>query len=147
MIAQSMALHSWSKRSSTTSTNDKGATSSQSSSATPLKSMMNTLGRFSAGPASLAPSGTSPLQSQSSSWPTRNTSSARSTVTQTMTMTPTMTLLPPMNRTIEPEYLFVFVGRVQGILILLLSVPPGFLNTWKHVTHNLSSLPGLASFF
>jgi hypothetical protein len=33
-----------------------------------------------------------------------------------MTMTPTMTLLPPMNQMIEPEYLFVFVGSVQGIL-------------------------------
>jgi hypothetical protein len=31
-----------------------------------------------------------------------------------MTMTPTMTLPPPMNQMIEPEYLFVFVGSVQG---------------------------------
>jgi hypothetical protein len=55
-------------------------------------------------------------------------------------------LPPPMNRTIKPEYLFVFVGSVQGILILLLSVPPGFLRG-GHVTHHLSSLPGLASYF
>ena len=46
----------------------------------------------------------------------------------------------------EPEDLFVFVRSVQGILILLLSVPPGFLRG-GHVTHNLSSLPGLTSYF
>jgi hypothetical protein len=84
--------------------------------------------------------GTSPLQSQPSSWPPRNTSPARSPVTLTMTMTQTMPMLPPMNRMIEPESLFVFEGSVQGIFLLLLSVPRGFLRG-GHVTHNLSSLP------
>jgi hypothetical protein len=60
-------------------------------------------------------------------------------VTQTMTMTLTMTIHPPMNQTIEPEYLFVFVGNVQGILILLLSAPPGFLRG-GHVTHLATSV-------
>jgi hypothetical protein len=49
-----------SKPSSTTSTSDKGATNSQPSSATPLKNMVNSLGRFSTEPAS---SGTSLRQS------------------------------------------------------------------------------------
>jgi hypothetical protein len=136
--------HRQSKPSSTTSTSYKGATNSQPSSATPLKNMVNSLGRFSAEPASLTPSGTSPLQSPPSSWPSRNTSPDRSPVTPTKTMTPTMTLPPPMNRMIEPEYLFVFVGSVQGIFFFY--VPPGFLRG-GHVTHTLSSLPGLASFF
>ena len=60
--------------SSTTSANDKGATTSPSSYATPLNNMVNSLGRFSAEPASLAPSGTSLLQSPPCSWPPRNTS-------------------------------------------------------------------------
>jgi hypothetical protein len=60
-----------------------------------------------------------------------------------MTMTLTMTLLPPMNRMIEPEYLFVFVGSVQGSFFLYVS---RFIRG-GHVTHNFSSLPGLASYF
>jgi len=80
-----------SKPSSTTSTSDKGATDSQTSSVTPLKNMVNSLGRFSTEQDSLKPSGTSLLQSLPSSWPPRNkprnTSPARSPETQTMTMT------------------------------------------------------------
>jgi hypothetical protein len=48
---------------------------------------------------------------------------ARSPVTLTMTMTPTMTLLPPRNRMIEPEYLFVLVGSVQGIFFFFSMFP------------------------
>jgi hypothetical protein len=66
--------HRRSNLSSTTSANDKGATTSPSSYATPLNNMVNSLGRFSAEPASLAPSGTSLLQSPPCSWPPRNTS-------------------------------------------------------------------------
>jgi hypothetical protein len=55
--------------------------------ATPLKNMVNSLGRFSAEPASLVPSGTSLIRSPPSSWPPRNTSPARSPATLTMTMT------------------------------------------------------------
>jgi hypothetical protein len=62
-----------------------------------------------------------------------------------MTMTQTMTMPLPMNRMIEPEYLFVFVGNVQGIFFPLY-VSPGFIRG-GHVTHNFSSLPGLASHF
>jgi hypothetical protein len=76
-----------SKPSSTTSTSDKGAMNSPTSSVTPLKNMVNSLGRFSSEQASLALSGTSLLQSLPSSWPPRNTSPARSPETLTMTMT------------------------------------------------------------
>jgi hypothetical protein len=91
-----------SKPRSTTSTSIKEVTTPPPSFATSLKNMVNSLGRFSAEPASLAPSGTSPLQSPPSSWPLRNNSPARSPVTLTMTMTPTATLLPPMNQ-IKPS--------------------------------------------
>jgi hypothetical protein len=129
----------------TTSTSIKEVTTSPPSSATPLKNIVNSLGRFSAEPASLAPSGTSPLQSPLSSWPPRNTSPVRSPLTQTMTMTPTMTLTLPMNRMIEPEDHFVFVGRVRGLFFLSLYVSYGILRG-GHVTHSLCSLPGLASY-
>jgi hypothetical protein len=80
-----------SKPRSTTSTSIKEVTNSPPASATPLKNMVTSLGRSSAEQASLALSGTSPLQSPPSSWPPRNTSSDRSLVTPTMTMTLTMT--------------------------------------------------------
>jgi hypothetical protein len=56
-----------SKPRSTTSTSIKEVTNSPSSSATPLKSMVTSQGRSSTEPASLAQSGTSPLQSPTSS--------------------------------------------------------------------------------
>jgi hypothetical protein len=105
--------------SSTTSTSAKVATNSLSSSATSLSNMVNSPGRFYAELASLALSGTSLLPSPPSLWSPRNTSPARSPLTLTMTMTPTMTLPPPMNRMIEPEYPFMFVGSVQGYLDLV----------------------------
>ena len=83
--------------------------------------------------------------SLSSSRPSRNTSPARSPVTLTMTMTPIMMMQQPMTQMIEPEYLFVFVGSVQGIFSSSLCSPG--LPTWGQVTHNLSSLPGLTSYF
>jgi hypothetical protein len=64
-----------------------------------------------------------PASVMPSSWPPRNTSPARSPVTQTMTMTPTMTLPMPMNRMIEPEDLFDFVGSVQGLFFFLFMFP------------------------
>jgi hypothetical protein len=76
-----------SKPRSTTSTSIKEVTNSPPSSTTPLKNMVNSLGRSSAEPASLTPSGTSPIQSHPSSWPPRNTFPARSPVTLTMMMT------------------------------------------------------------
>jgi hypothetical protein len=89
-----------------------------------------------------------------------------------------MTLLQPMNQMIEPEYLFIFVGSVQGIFFfsmtylpqglygarllffvsartnkrhhhhhhIIIIFSPGFIRG-GHVTHNFSSLPGLASYF
>jgi hypothetical protein len=53
-----------------------------------------------------------------------------------MMMTPTMMLPSPMNRMIEPDHLFVFVGRAMGIL-LLLYVFPGFIRGGS-VTHTFS---------
>ena len=94
------------------------------SSATHLKNMVNCLGRFSAEPASLAPSGTNPLQSPPSSWPPRNTSPARSLVTPTMTMTPTMTSPPPMNRMTELEYFSSLWEAYRVSVFILFMFPP-----------------------
>jgi hypothetical protein len=126
---------------STTSTSIKEVTNSPPSFATPLKNMVNNLGRFSAEPASLTPSGTSPLQSPTSSWPPRNTSPARSPVTLTMPMTPTMTLPPPMNRMIDPEIFLSLWEAYRVSFFFSLYVSSGFIRG-GHVTHNLSSLLG-----
>ncbi len=111
----------------------KEVTNSPPSSATPLKSMVTSLGRSSAEPASLALSGTSPLQSLPSSWPPRNTSPARSPVTPTMT--PTMTLPQPMNQIIELS-IFRLLGKRTGYLSLFLFMfPPALcflqLHMWR----------------
>jgi hypothetical protein len=45
---------------------------------------------------------------------------------------------------ITSEFLFAFVGSVQGLFFLSLYVSSGFIRG-GHVIHNLSSLPGLAS--
>jgi hypothetical protein len=60
-----------------------------------------------------------------------------------MTMTPTMTLLPPMNLMIAPEDFFCLC-RERTWSVLSLYVSSGFIRGGP-VTHNLSSLPGLAS--
>jgi hypothetical protein len=60
-----------------------------------------------------------------------------------MTMTLTMTLLPPMDLMIEPESLFVLEGSIQGLFILLLSVPPGFLRGGHVTSDNGDPLYGI----
>ena len=134
----------WSNPRSTTITSIKEVTYLPPSSATSLKNMVNSLGKSSAEPASLAPSGTSPLQSPPSSWPPRNTSPARSLVTLTMPMTPTMPLQQPMNRMIELS-IFRLCGKRTGYLFFFFSYVSSSFIRGGPVTHNLSSLPGLVS--
>ena len=113
-----------SKPRSTTSTSIKEVTNSPSSSATPLKNMATSLGRSSAEQASLAMSGTSPLQSQPSSWPPRKPSPDRSPVTQTMTMTLTMTSPLPMNRMTELKYFWFLWEAYRVSVFFLFMFPP-----------------------
>ena len=118
--------------------------------ATPLKNMVNSLGRFSAEPASLAPSGTSLLRSPPSSWPPRNTSPARSPATLTMTMTDYDAAAAYMNWMTGPEYPSCLWGAyrvIQNLVSLFLFFSSSPFLCGGHVTHNFSSLPGLASYF
>jgi len=107
------------------------------SSATHLKNMVNCLGRFSAEPASLAPSGTS--LPPPSSWPPRNTS-PRSPVTLTMTKTLTMTLPPPMTRMIAPGYFFSLWEAYKGMFFFSMFPQASYVEGTSLATS--LSLPG-----
>ena len=63
-----------------------------------------------------------------------------------MTMTPIMMMQQPMTQMIEPEYLFVFVGSVQGIFFFFSMFPQVSYVEGMSLTTSIS-LPGLASYF
>ena len=109
----------------------------------PLTNMVLSLRRFSKGLDSQAPTGTTLHLSTHSSWPEPNSGLAQFTVTAMpipTLMTMPQALLHPM---VVTEFLLPLWGAYR-VCFFSLYVSSGFIRG-GHVTHNLFSLPGLAS--